>query len=92
MEVTEIALKWAKKSIKDPDLPWESAMDNVAKELGLNRAEFYTLLYARDSFKNLGYGLGIYEHLRKVKFEFEEIRKARGWNKKKKKKVKERAC
>lgn len=35
-EVTKIIWNWAEKSLKDPDLPWDTAMDNAAKDLGVN--------------------------------------------------------
>lgn len=87
-KVTEIAVKWARKSLKDPKLTWDTAMDNAAEEIGLNTDEFYTLVYAREPFKNLAYGLGIYEHRRMAKFEFEKIRKEYGWDKRGTKKIK----
>ncbi|MFQ6071984.1 MAG: hypothetical protein ACE5KT_04685 [Methanosarcinales archaeon] len=35
-KVRKIVWGWAEKSMADPNLPWETAMQNAAEELGLN--------------------------------------------------------
>lgn len=81
--VIKIVWSWANKSLNDPDLPWETAMTNAANELGLNRAELSALIAGNEPFKDLVYGLGIYENWRRAKFEMDQVRKEFGWDKKK---------
>ncbi|MFQ6063722.1 MAG: hypothetical protein ACE5J9_11210, partial [Methanosarcinales archaeon] len=71
--VKKVVIGWAKKSLKDPNIPWDVAMKNAADELGLNKAEFTVLIFGRDPFDDVGYALGIYETLRECKFEPEKL-------------------
>ncbi|HID26726.1 MAG TPA: hypothetical protein EYP22_02630 [Methanosarcinales archaeon] len=57
----------------DPNLPWETAMQNAAEELGLNKAEFVTLISGRDVFNSLAYGLSSYKTQTRLKYEREEF-------------------
>ena len=79
--VKEIMVRWAKKSLNDPNLPWENTMQNAAEELGLNKAELATLIYANKPFDDLAYALGIYENWRRAKFEREKYIKKFGLEK-----------
>lgn len=84
----KIVIGWAEKSLEDPNLPFEVAMKNAADELGLNKAEFTTLIFARECFDDVGYALGIYRSWREAKFEPEKIIKEFGWDKWKDSKLK----
>jgi len=85
--VINIVWSWAERSLEDPDLPWETAMNNAASELGLTRAELIVLTAGNDPFKDLTYGLDIYKTLRSLKFEPEEYLE-KLFKKSKRKKVK----
>ncbi|MFQ6120896.1 MAG: hypothetical protein ACE5KE_13565 [Methanosarcinales archaeon] len=79
--IKEIMVRWAKKSLNDHSLPWEKAMQNAAEELGLNKAELATLIYANKPFDDLAYALGIYETWRMAKFERDRVIKEFGLEK-----------
>ncbi|MFQ6120780.1 MAG: hypothetical protein ACE5KE_12970 [Methanosarcinales archaeon] len=68
-KVKKIVWGWAKKSMEDQNLQWETAMKNAAEELGLNRAELVALVFGRDVFNSLAYGLSSYETQRRLKYE-----------------------
>lgn len=62
-------------------MPWQTAMDNAADELGLNRAEFVTLIFGCEPLNDVAYALGIYETMREGRFEKERIIKEFGFDK-----------
>ncbi|MFQ6072576.1 MAG: hypothetical protein ACE5KT_07755 [Methanosarcinales archaeon] len=63
---------------------WDDAMDRAANELGLNKAEFVTLIFGREQFNDVAYALGIYRSWREAKFEPEKVIKKFGLERMKK--------
>lgn len=57
-KVEDIVWYWANKAVDDPTLSWDNAMDLVCKELGINKAEFATLIYGNERFKDLAIVMG----------------------------------
>ncbi|HID28351.1 MAG TPA: hypothetical protein EYP22_11205 [Methanosarcinales archaeon] len=54
-KIDKLTEDWAEKSMADPDLPWETAMNNAAEELGLNKEELVALVFGREVFNSLAY-------------------------------------
>ncbi|MFQ6056059.1 MAG: hypothetical protein ACE5J3_08780 [Methanosarcinales archaeon] len=54
-KVEETVWYWANKAVKDQNLSWDDAMNSACKELGINRAELVTLIYANEPFEDLAY-------------------------------------
>ncbi|MFQ6072114.1 MAG: hypothetical protein ACE5KT_05355 [Methanosarcinales archaeon] len=51
--VDEVVWKWVDQSVNDPNLPYDTALINAAKELGLsNIAELTVLLHREEVFKD----------------------------------------
>lgn len=67
-KVKKIVENWALKSLNDPKLHWEDAMQNAAKELGLNKAEFVTLIFGNEPFDDLAYYIDISKTIREGRF------------------------
>ncbi|MFQ6071323.1 MAG: hypothetical protein ACE5KT_01290 [Methanosarcinales archaeon] len=72
-EVKNIIENWVNKSLKDKDLPYDTALQKAAEELGLNKAEFVTLVYGRDQFHDMAYYIDLSEAIREGRFEKDKI-------------------
>ncbi|MFQ6056323.1 MAG: hypothetical protein ACE5KT_10445 [Methanosarcinales archaeon] len=67
--VRETVIRWARRSINDPDLLWDTAMANAADELGVNKAEFVTLIFGCEPLEDVAYAFGLYRNWKKAKIE-----------------------
>ncbi|MFQ6055751.1 MAG: hypothetical protein ACE5KT_08485 [Methanosarcinales archaeon] len=73
--VDEVVWKWVDKSVKDPNLDWDAAMLNAAKELGLsNRAELTVLLHREEVFKDLAYAVSGMEGLKRAEMKYLKLK------------------
>ncbi|MFQ6073461.1 MAG: hypothetical protein ACE5KT_12290 [Methanosarcinales archaeon] len=71
--VEEVVSKWAFKCWDDPNISWDSAMENAAKELGLNNIELIALLYGNEPFKELVSGILMIKNLKRLEKEGPEL-------------------
>ncbi|MFQ6055422.1 MAG: hypothetical protein ACE5KT_07770 [Methanosarcinales archaeon] len=63
-------------------MPWDDAMDMIANELGLNKAEFVTLIFGNEQFDDVAYAIGIYKTMRMANFERDKVAEILGLKKK----------
>jgi len=78
-EAKQIIENWVNKSLKDQDLPYDTALQKAAEELGLNKAEFVTFVYGREQFHDMAYYIDLSETIREGRFEKDKILKRLGF-------------